>query len=121
MMGFMPDVGLVMPTMNPVRGRKLFLETGCIACHSVNSIGGDLGPSLDAGDMPSPMNAFEFAARMWRGAVAMTVLQEEGLGGVMSLTGQDLADFIAFAHDDAEQRSLTEARNPERFREKPAK
>lgn len=121
MMGFMRDVGLVMPAMNPVRGRKLFLETGCIACHSINGIGGDLGPSLNAGDMPSPMNAFEFAARMWRGAAAMTVLQEEELGGVINLTGQDLADLIAFAHDDAEQKNVTEAQVPERFREKLAK
>ncbi len=62
------------------------------------------------------MNAFEFAARMWRGAAAMTVMQEEELGGVIDLTGQDLADLIAFVHDAEEQTKLTENQIPERFR-----
>ena len=34
------------------------------------------------------MNSFEFVARMWRGARAMTELQEELLGEVISLDGQ---------------------------------
>ena len=58
-MDLMRDAGLGMPMMNPVRGRELFLETGCVVCHSVNGVGGDLGPSLNAADMPSPMNAFD--------------------------------------------------------------
>lgn len=116
-MELMRGVGLVLPPMDPVRGRELFVETGCVACHSVNGVGGDIGPAMDAAEMPSPMNVFEFAARMWRGAAAMTVMQEEELGGVIDLTGQDLADLIAFAHDDEEQKKLTADQIPERFRE----
>ncbi len=115
-MELMRGVGLVLPPMDPVRGRELFVETGCVACHSVNGVGGDIGPAMDAAEMPSPMNVFEFAARMWRGAAAMTVMQEEELGGVIDLTGQDLADLIAFAHDAEEQAELTEDQIPERFR-----
>ena len=33
----------------------------------------------------------------------MTAMQEEELGGVISLTGQELADLAAFAHDAEEQ------------------
>ena len=117
MMELMRGIGLVLPPMDPVRGRELFVETGCVACHSVNGVGGDIGPAMDAAEMPSPMNVFEFAARMWRGAAAMTVMQEEELGGVIDLTGQDLADLIAFAHDDEEQKKLTADQIPERFRE----
>ena len=116
-MELMRGVGLVLPPMDPVRGRELFVKTGCVACHSVNGVGGDIGPAMDAAEMPSPMNVFEFAARMWRGAAAMTVMQEEELGGVIDLTGQDLADLIAFAHDGEEQKNLTEDQIPERFRE----
>ncbi len=112
----MRDVGLVLPPMDPARGRELFVTTGCVACHSVNGVGGDVGPAMDAAEMPAPMNVFEFAARMWRGAAAMTVMQEEELGGVIDLTGQDLADLIAFAHDAEEQAELTENQIPERFR-----
>jgi hypothetical protein len=116
MMSLMHDVGVVMPPMDPVRGRLLFLEKGCVACHSVNGVGGDLGPALNAGDMPRPMNSFEFVARMWRGARAMTEMQEDLFGEVISLDGQDLADLVVFAHDPEEQAKLTEDQIPERYR-----
>ena len=116
MMSLMHDVGVVMPPMDPVRGRLLFVEKGCIACHSVNNVGGDLGPALNAEEMPRPMNSFEFVARMWRGARAMTELQEDLFGEVISLDGQDLADLVVFAHDPEEQAKFTEDQIPERYR-----
>ena len=114
----MRDIGLVLPAMDAARGRALFLNKGCVMCHSVNGVGVEIGPSLNAADMPFPMNMLEFAARMWRGASTMTAMQEEQLGGVISLTGQELADLIAFAHDAQEQRRLTQSQIPERFRDK---
>ena len=57
-------------------------------------------------------------ARMWRGAAAMTTMQEEELGDVISLTGQELADLVAFAHDAEEQEKLTQSQIPEQFRER---
>lgn len=116
LLGLMTDIGLALPPMDSHRGRELFVDTGCVVCHSVNNVGGDIGPSLSADDMPQPMNAFEFAARMWRGAPAMTMMQEDMLGEVISLSGQDLADLIAFAHDAEEQKELSTAQIPERFR-----
>jgi hypothetical protein len=115
MIGLMHDVGVVIPPMDAARGRRLFVEKGCIACHSVNGVGGDLGPALNAGDMPRPMNSFEFVARMWRGARAMTEMQEELFGEVISLDGQDLADLVVFAHDPEEQSKLTQDQIPERY------
>jgi cytochrome c2 len=114
---FMQSVGLVLPPMDSHRGRELFLEKGCVVCHAVNGVGGDAGPTLDAADMPSPMNAFEFAARMWRGAPAMALMQEEELGEFISLTGEELADLIAFVHDAHEQEELTVEQIPARFQE----
>lgn len=113
----MRDIGLVLPAMDSARGRSLFLERGCIACHSVNGVGGDMAPPLDARQMPNPMNAFEFAARMWRGAPAMVQLQEDILGETILLDGQDLADIIAFAHDETEQKKLTADQIPPVFRD----
>ncbi len=115
-MSLMSEIGIATPPMDAERGRVLFNERGCIACHAVNGVGGDLGPSLDAAEMPRPMNSFEFAARMWRGAQAMTTLQEDLLGEVIALDGQDLADLIAFAHDEQEQAKMTEDQIPEKFR-----
>lgn len=94
---------LVMPTLNPARGRKLFASKGCVVCHAINGIGGTLGPSLDAARSVPYASAFDFAARMWRGADAMITLQEAELGYQIDLDGEALADITAFAHDIEEQ------------------
>ena len=109
--------GLLMPSMDAERGRKLFASKGCVACHSVNGVGGEDAPPLGAATMPLPMNPFEFAARMWRGAEAMVMLQREELGEPIELTGQDLADIIAFVHDAEEQKRFSEADIPHQMRD----
>jgi mono/diheme cytochrome c family protein len=118
MMDLMRDVGLALPPMDSHRGHLLFINKGCVLCHKVNGIGGDVGPPINADDMPSPMNVFEFAARMWKGSPAMVALQEEELGEVISLTGQDLADLIAFAHDEEMQATVSLSQVPEKWRER---
>lgn len=100
--------GLMMPEMNAARGRELFAEKGCVVCHSVNGVGGTDAPALDADTMKEKMNPFEFAARMWRGAPAMITLQEEELGGQIELSGQELADIIAFVHHAEEQKHFSQ-------------
>jgi cytochrome c len=92
--------------MSAERGQALFAEKGCVVCHAVNDIGGHHTP-LDAETMEMPMNAFEFAAKMWRGAEPMIFLQREDLGYVIDLTGQELADIIAFVHDAEEQQKFS--------------
>ena len=74
MSGEMMAPGLMMPTMNAERGRELFASKGCVVCHSINGVGGEDAPMLDAEFMDEVMNPFEFAARMWRGAAAMVAL-----------------------------------------------
>ncbi|WP_159588894.1 c-type cytochrome [Chelativorans xinjiangense] len=113
----MTDIGLAVPPMDAHRGRELFMAKGCVACHQVNDVGGEIGPALNAADMPSPMNAFEFAARMWRGAGAMVGMQQELLGEQINLTGQELLNLVAFAHDEAEQREVSKDDIPAEFRE----
>lgn len=109
--------GLMMPSMNPARGRELFASKGCVVCHSVNGIGGEDAAALDARTMEHPMNPFEFAAKMWRGAEAMIYLQREELGEQIELTGNELSDIIAFSHHADEQKKFSEADIPTRIRE----
>ena len=117
MMILMTDIGVALPPMSSERGRAIFLEKGCVACHAVNGVGGEVGPALDAAGLPKPMNAFEFAARMWRGASAMIAMQEdETFGGQIELSGQELADLVAFAHDEDEQAELAADQIPEKYR-----
>jgi len=115
MIELMREIGIGLPPMDARRGRKTFVNKGCVVCHTVNGVGVEIGPSLDAANMPSPMNAFEFAARMWRGASAMTKMQEDLFGETISLTGQELADLVAFAHDEEEQKKLTKNQIPKNF------
>lgn len=115
-MSMMMELGLALPAVDSRSGRRLFLEKGCIVCHVVNGVGGDIGPSLNASDMPRTMNAFEFAARMWRGAPAMVQMQQQMLGDFINLTGKELAALVAFAHDLGEQRKVKAEQIPERYR-----
>jgi len=113
----MVSTGLVLPAMNSANGRELFASKGCVVCHSINGVGGFDAPMLDAEFMDQPMNPFDFAANMWRGAETMVQLQREELGDVIQISGQDLADIIAFVHDPAEQALFSEADIPDDIRE----
>ncbi len=102
---------LMMPAMDAARGRKLFGSKGCIACHAIHDLGGLDAPPIDAHSMDTMMNPFEFAARMWRGASTMIYMQEE-LGEQIEFTGKELADLIAFVHDEEEQHRFSLADIP---------
>ena len=113
----MMSPGLMLPSMDAERGRELFASKGCVVCHSINGVGGEDAQMLDAEFMDEVMNPFEFAARMWRGASAMVALQEDELGAQIILTGEELADIIAFVHDAQEQKRFSEADIPEEIEE----
>lgn len=99
---------LVMPIMNPARGKKLFVDKGCVACHAVNGVGGHDAPAMDAHEKKGLMNPFDFAAKMWNHAPGMIAAQEGAFGEQIYFTGRELADITAFVHDDREQHSFTE-------------
>ena len=102
------EIQLIMPKMDAVRGRELYASKGCVACHSVNGVGGEGATSMDAHDMEPYMNPFDLAARMWRMAPYMIAAQEEALGEQIQFTGDELSAIVAFLHDDAEQHKFTE-------------
>ena len=99
---------LVMPIMNPLRGKRLFVEKSCVACHAINGVGGHDAPNLDAHSMAPLMNPFDFAAKMWNHAPGMIAAQEDALGEQIYFTGNELADIVAFVHDDEAQHTFTE-------------
>ena len=117
MPGGMMASGLFIPEMNAKRGRELFASKGCVVCHSINGIGGEVAPMLDAEFMDEIMNPFDFAARMWRGGGAMIARQQTELGKQIDLTGQELADIIAFVHNAEEQARFSEFDVPHEIEE----
>ena len=108
--------GIRLPVMDPANGRKLFASKGCVVCHSINGVGGEDAPKLDAKTMPKVMNPFDFAARMWRGAVSMIAMQEDELGGQIEFNGGELADIIAFVHNGEEQKKFSQADIPAKIK-----
>ncbi len=105
-------VRLAMPMMNAERGMYLFASKGCVACHATNGVGGHGARNLDAHTMDRVMNPFELVAKMWRMAPAMIAAQEEVLGHQILFSGEEIADIIAFVHDDNQQHDFTEAMVP---------
>lgn len=111
------ESSLTLPEMNATNGRFLFGSKACVVCHSVNGIGGEDAPMLDAEFMNQPMNPFDFAAKMWRGAEVMVIMQREELGNVIEISGQELADITAFVHDREEQARFSITDVPEDIQE----
>jgi hypothetical protein len=101
-----------MASADATRGRALFVNKGCVACHAINEIGGTSGPPLDFEFVPGEVDPLDFVARMWRSAEAMVSMQQSLFGAQLDFTGQELADIIAFAHDPREQRKFSEADIP---------
>jgi len=101
---------------DPDSGRDLFVDKGCVICHSVNGAGGKAAPALDAPFGAPAVDPLDFAARMWRGAPAMIELQTVELGYSIDLTAYEIADLAAFAADRQAQKSLTADALPETVR-----
>ncbi len=80
----------------PERGRKLFAEKRCATCHAVAGRGGKVGPAL--GTRAHHVSLTEFGALMWNHGPAMwNRMKERGIG-VPQLTGQDMADIVAYLY-----------------------
>ncbi len=109
------NVRLAMPMMNAERGMSLFASKGCVACHAVNGIGGHDAKNLDAHSMEHVMNPFDFVAKMWRMAPAMIYAQQEVYGDQILFTGDEIADIIAFVHDDEQQHKFNATMIPKKI------
>ena len=81
---------LIMPVPDAERGRQVFGAKGCVVCHAVNGVGGNAGPALDGENADNEIDPLDFAARMWRGARAMSVLQSMQFGYQIQLTGAEI-------------------------------
>ena len=100
-----PAIRLVVPMLDPAKGKRLFVDKGCVLCHSVNDVGGRAGPPLDVADSVRSVDLLDFMARMWRGSFAMIELQGMELGYQLDFTGEELGHIAAFLADlDAQER-----------------
>ena len=80
----------------PERGRVLFAEKKCASCHAVAGVGGKVGPDLGRAGHHISLTAF--AARMWNHAPKMLAKMQELKIEAPTLTGQDMADVVAYLY-----------------------
>ncbi len=107
---------IAVPSPDAKEGRALFVFKGCVVCHSVNGVGGLAGPPLDAVEEPRIIDPVSFAARMWRGSLAMAELQATEFGYQVELTGEEIADLAAFVATPDAQKGFSEDEIPELIR-----
>ena len=89
------DTAQVVPG-TPERGQKLFTEKRCVVCHRVAGKGGTVGPDL--GRRGHHVSLTQFAALMWNHGPAMWAKMKERGIQVPRLTGQEMADVVAYLY-----------------------
>jgi len=82
------------PSGNPKRGRDVFVEKGCLSCHSVRGAGGQRAPDLAA--VLVERGVFAIGAGMWSHAPQMRVAMEEKGKGFPELSEREVADLLAY-------------------------
>lgn len=81
-------------TQNPIAGSRVFGSKGCVKCHSINGLGGTVGPDL--GRSARWHSFHQLAAAMWNHLPTMGSRMRE-LGIVRpTLNPEEAADLMAF-------------------------
>jgi mono/diheme cytochrome c family protein len=84
------------PTQDPLAGSRVFGDKGCVKCHSVNGVGGKIGPDL--GRLPRPRTFFDLAAAMWNHLPRMSD-RMRALGVARPrLDARETGDLMAFLY-----------------------
>jgi mono/diheme cytochrome c family protein len=81
-------------TRNPIAGSRIFESKGCVKCHSVNGMGGDVGPDL--GHISRRRSFYELAATMWNHLPSMGAKMKELGIERPTLDPRETADLIAY-------------------------
>ncbi len=89
------DTAQVVPG-TPARGEKLFAERRCATCHAVGGKGGRVGPDL--GRAGHHVSLTGFAALMWNHGPAMWAKMKERGIEPPTLSGQEMADILAYLY-----------------------
>lgn len=82
---------------NPIEGREVFEEKGCMNCHAINGIGGNIGP--DFGKHLFVGDEFNLFSKMWNHSPKMLLLMSHSSTQKPEFTGKEfksLSNFLFF-------------------------
>jgi len=79
----------------PARGEALFRDKQCASCHAINGQGAKVGPELDRAH---DVSLTQFAGLMWNHGPAMWARMREQHIEFPGLTGQEMADIVAYLY-----------------------
>ena len=91
------DIGAaetVFPSGNPDRGRRAFVDKGCLGCHSVRGAGGKTGPDLAATLVNKGL--FGIAAEMWSHAPRMQEAMKATGREFPTLSEEEVRDLLSY-------------------------
>ena len=80
----------------PDQGQRLFVQKGCIQCHSVKGRGGRVGGEL--AQRAVKLSLVQFAAAMWNKAPAMTKEMADRRIPLPQLNAGEMADIVGYLY-----------------------
>lgn len=82
------------PTQNALAGSRVFGSKGCVECHAVNGLGGQIGPDLAR--IPEAQTFYDLAADIWNHLPQMAIAMDRSGIPLPRLDADEVADLIAF-------------------------
>jgi mono/diheme cytochrome c family protein len=89
-----PAQPLFSPTQDPLAGSRVFGTKGCVKCHSINGVGGKVGPDL--GRIPRPRSFYDLATSLWNHAPQMAGRMAQLGISRPQLDAREAGDLVAF-------------------------
>ena len=84
------------PSQDPLAGSRVFGAKGCVKCHSINGVGGKVGPDLAR--RLKPRSFYDVATAMWNHLPRMSDRMRQ-LGITRpQLTAQEAGDLVGFLY-----------------------
>jgi cytochrome c551/c552 len=81
---------------DPTQGARLFVNKGCVKCHSLKGEGGKIGPDLGKIDLGDTQ--LDLAAKLWNHIPSMILGMERARIMKPSLTGEELTQISAYLY-----------------------